>query len=150
MVSSLERPTFIHCQTQTFALLRESQLYTLVIVMNVTHCILYVSNRRAAHWEWVHMHMIHDRKGSNFISSSSKTLKKPSGHLFCGFDIQVLVALREPTKYCDKTYVCGRYIESMWKSWNRIPFKDPWNDQDFIKYDWSLQSKSARRAFSWC
>ena len=46
----------------------------------------------AVHWEWVHMHMIHDRKGSNFISLSSppKVLrllkKKPSGHLFCGFD----------------------------------------------------------------
>ena len=56
----------------------------------------------AAHWEWVHMHMIHDRKGSNFISSSSKTLKKPSGHLFCGFDIQVHILLS--SKHSDKPH----------------------------------------------
>ena len=48
------------------------------------------------------MHMIHDRKGSNFISSSSKTLKKPSGHLFCGFDIQVHILLS--SKHSDKPH----------------------------------------------
>ena len=61
----------------------------------------------AAHWEWVHMHMIHDRKGSNFISSSSKTLKKPSGHLFCGFDIQVHIlytSIADFSKHSDKPH----------------------------------------------